>query len=235
MKVVVLTGAGISAESGIRTFRAEDGLWEDHSVEDVATPEGFQRNPKLVQKFYNDRRAKLFEPQIQPNAAHLALAKLEQELGKNMLVITQNVDNLHERAGTKNLIHMHGELLQVRCTRSGKIYPWQKDVSEEDRCRCCQPPQPLRPNIVWFGEMPFEMDRIFDALSECDYFISIGTSSNVYPAANFVREADFNGAETVELNLEPSKKHNNFKEKHYGPASKVVPEFVAQLLQQIKA
>ncbi len=234
MKVVVLTGAGISAESGIRTFRAEDGLWEEHKVEDVATPEGFFRHPTLVQEFYNARRAKLFDPKIKPNNAHFALAKLEEKLGKDFLLVTQNVDNLHERAGSKNLIHMHGDLLTVRCERSGQIYPWQRDVTAKDRCTCCKTPQRLRPNIVWFGEMPFEMDRIYEALFQCDYFIAIGTSGNVYPAAGFVQEAHRAHAQTIELNLEPSKKHTEFQVRKYGKASEIVPAFVESLLLNLK-
>lgn len=232
-KIVILTGAGISAESGIRTFRASDGLWEEHHVEDVATPEGFARNPQLVQQFYNERRAKLFDPNIKPNAAHLALAELETELGKNLLVVTQNVDNLHERAGTRNLIHMHGELLQVRCVRSGRVYHWEQAVTEQDRCHCCNPPQVLRPHIVWFGEMPLEMERIYRALQTCDYFIAIGTSGNVYPAAGFVREANLCGAHTVELNLEPSSVGYAFKETRYGKAGIIVPQFVKDLRQGV--
>ena len=227
-KIVVLTGAGISAESGIRTFRASDGLWEDHAIEDVATPEGYQRNPRLVQQFYNDRRRKLFDKTISPNAAHLALAKLEEKLGKNLLVVTQNVDNLHERAGSKNLIHMHGELLKVRCEFSGKIYPWDKDVTPYDRCHCCTPPRPLRPHIAWFGEMPLHMEEIYDALAQCDYFVAIGTSGNVYPAAGFVQEAHRYGAKTVELNLEPSNVQSAFDEAYYGNATEIVPQFFSQ-------
>ncbi|MDU8925557.1 NAD-dependent protein deacylase [Pasteurellaceae bacterium LIM206] len=229
-KIVVLTGAGISAESGIRTFRAENGLWEDHRVEDVATPEGFERNPKLVQTFYNERRRKLFDPAVKPNAAHIALAKLEEKFGDNVLIVTQNVDNLHERAGSKNVLHMHGELLEVRCQKSGKIYHWEKDVTENDKCTCCAIPQMLRPNIVWFGEMPFHLDRITQALNQCHYFVAIGTSGNVYPAAGFVQEANFAGAKTIELNLEPSKGRAAFKTGHYGKATETVPKFVAEML-----
>ncbi|MCI7479716.1 MAG: NAD-dependent protein deacylase [[Pasteurella] aerogenes] len=229
-KVVVLTGAGISAESGIRTFRAADGLWENHHIEDVATPEGFQRNPKLVQTFYNERRRQLFQPEIQPNAAHIALAKLEATLGKNLLVVTQNVDNLHERAGSKNVIHMHGELLQVRCVKSGKVYSWTSDVTEIDRCTCCNTPQILRPNIVWFGEIPFAMERIGAALRQCQYFVAIGTSGNVYPAAGFVQEVDPMRCMTVEINLEPSKVRSYFDEIRVGKASELVPQWVDDLL-----
>ncbi|MBR0572727.1 MULTISPECIES: Sir2 family NAD+-dependent deacetylase [Pasteurellaceae] len=233
MKVVVLTGAGISAESGIQTFRTSDGLWENHRIDDVATPEGFLRDPKLVQQFYNQRREKLFDPQIQPNAAHFALAKLEQKLGKDFLLVTQNVDNLHERAGSKNLIHMHGELLKVRCVKSGKVYHWEKAITSDDKCSCCNTPQVLRPHIVWFGEMPLEMERIYKRLQECDCFIAIGTSGNVYPAAGFVQEANYARANTVELNLEPSKTHSVFKQGYYGLASQIVPEFVDKLLGKV--
>jgi NAD-dependent deacetylase len=227
-KIVVLTGAGISAESGIRTFRASDGLWEEHRIEDVATPQGFQRDPALVQRFYNQRRQQLQQPEIQPNAAHYALAELEQKFGENILIVTQNVDNLHERAGSKNLIHLHGELLKVRCVRCHSVYPWYKDIGEQDHYEKCG--GGLRPHIVWFGEMPFEMERIYQALQQCDYFLSIGTSGNVYPAAGFVEEANFANATTVELNLEPSKGRSAFKQAHYGPASQVVVEYCQKLL-----
>ncbi len=232
-KVVILTGAGISAESGIRTFRASDGLWEDHHIDDVATPEGFRRNPALVQRFYNERRRQLANLDIQPNTAHLALAKLEQILGDNLLIVTQNVDNLHERAGSKNVLHMHGELLQVRCVKSGKVYEWHKDVTENDRCTCCEPPNVLRPNIVWFGEIPFEMKRIQAALQQCDYFVAIGTSGNVYPAAGFVQETQPYRCKTIEINLEPSKVKSHFDEVRIGKAGTLVPEWVDELLTEI--
>ncbi|WP_337021282.1 Sir2 family NAD+-dependent deacetylase [Pantoea anthophila] len=229
--VVILTGAGISAESGIRTFRAADGLWEEHHVEDVATPEGFQRDPALVQRFYNARRQQLQQPEIQPNAAHLALAELEQVLGNNFLLVTQNIDNLHERAGNSRVLHMHGELLKVRCVTSGQVIEWSGDITPDDRCTCCQFPSALRPHVVWFGEMPLGMEQIYQALEQADYFIAIGTSGHVYPAAGFVHEARLQGAHTVELNLEPSQVGNEFAERHYGLASEVVPEFVHKLLR----
>ncbi|ELY3542438.1 NAD-dependent protein deacylase [Cronobacter turicensis] len=229
--VVVLTGAGISAESGIRTFRAADGLWEEHRVEDVATPEGFARNPQLVQEFYNARRRQLQQPEIKPNAAHLALARLEEAFGDRFLLVTQNIDNLHERAGNKNVVHMHGELLKVRCSQSGQVLEWTGDVTLGDKCHCCQFPAPLRPHVVWFGEMPLGMDRIYEALARADVFIAIGTSGHVYPAAGFVHEAKLQGAHTVELNLEPSQVGSEFEEKHYGLASQVVPEYVEKLLK----
>lgn len=233
-RVVVLTGAGISAESGFTTFRADDGLWEKHRVEDVATPQGYARDPELVQSFYNGLRAKLHDAKTMPNAAHLALAQLEEALGDHLLVVTQNVDNLHERAGSRNLIHMHGELLKVRCDFSGQVYDWSADVQDVDRCHCCSPARRLRPHIVWFGEMPLQMDEIYDAISKADYFISIGTSGHVYPAAGFVQVARDAGVHTVELNLEPSLVQSQFDEKIYGQASQVVPQYVQQFLQQMQ-
>ncbi|MGC6386517.1 Sir2 family NAD+-dependent deacetylase [Ewingella sp. S1.OA.A_B6] len=228
--VVVLTGAGISAESGIRTFRAADGLWEEHNVEDVATPEGYRRDPELVQAFYNARRQQLQQPEIQPNPAHEALAMLEDALGDNFMLVTQNIDNLHERAGNKRVMHMHGELLKVRCTQSGQVFDWPGDLSVNDKCHCCQFPAALRPHIVWFGEMPIGMEEIYQALAKADFFIAIGTSGHVYPAAGFVHEARLGGAFTIELNLEPSQVESEFDEKMYGLASKVVPDFIHAFL-----
>ncbi len=233
-KIVVLTGAGISAESGIQTFRSADGLWEEHRVEDVATPEGFARDPLLVQRFYNERRRQLQQKSIQPNAAHLALAELEDKLGDNFLLITQNIDNLHERAGNRRVLHMHGELLKVRCCASKQVLSWKEDLSVDDRCHCCQFPQPLRPHIVWFGEMPIGMEQIYQALDDADIFIAIGTSGHVYPAAGFVHEAKLNGAHTVELNLEPSLVQSEFDEKHYGLASVAVVDYVNALLESLR-
>lgn len=230
-RIVILTGAGISAESGIRTFRAADGLWEDHRIEDVATPEAFARNPALVQRFYNQRRAQLQDPAIQPNAAHLALARLEREHTGEVLVVTQNVDDLHERAGSTRLLHMHGELLSVFCTASGRRFRWQDAVQVETLCSCCGQPGRLRPDIVWFGEMPYHMERIMAELARCTLFVSIGTSGNVYPAAGFVQVAGDAGAHTIELNLEPSPQRNAFREHHYGPAGMQVPALVNALLE----
>ncbi|WP_156823173.1 Sir2 family NAD+-dependent deacetylase [Providencia sneebia] len=233
IKVVVLTGAGISAESGIRTFRSSDGLWEEHRVEDVATPEGFARDPRLVQRFYNERRKQLQQDNIKPNAAHFALAQLEDVLGDDFLLVTQNIDNLHERAGSKRIIHMHGELLKVRCSWSQQVVEWKGDLSVDERCHCCQFPQPLRPHIVWFGEMPFGMDHIYQSLEEATIFIAIGTSGHVYPAAGFVHEAKLHGAHTVELNLEPSQVESEFDEKHYGLASQIVVEYINNLIYEL--
>ena len=227
--IVVLTGAGISAESGIRTFRAADGLWEDHRIEDVASPEGFAHNPALVQRFYNERRRKLFDSSVQPNTAHIALAEFERTFRGEFLLVTQNVDDLHERAGSNQLIHMHGELLKMRCSMSQQIFPIQGDLLSEQRCQCCALTGTLRPHIVWFGEMPLEMDRIYAALDRCDLFVSIGTSGNVYPAAGFVQAARAAGAHTVELNLEPSMQRSSFTEAQHGRASELVPRYFSSI------
>ncbi len=228
--IVVLTGAGISAESGLKTFRAADGLWEDHRVEDVATPEAFQRDPELVHRFYNQRRRQLLAPQTQPNAAHQALARLEQRFAGRYLLVTQNIDDLHERAGSTRLIHMHGELLKARCTETMQASPQLGDMSPQTPCPCCDRPGNLRPDIVWFGEMPMQMEQIYQQLESCDLFISIGTSGAVYPAAGFAEAAGICGAHTVELNLEPSRVRTAFEEQHYGPATEVVPAWVDSLL-----
>jgi len=220
----------VSAESGIKTFRASDGLWENHRIEDVATPEGFERDPNLVQRFYNIRRQQLLSDGIEPNKGHIALAELEQNERFNVLVVTQNIDNLHERAGTQKVIHMHGELLKCFCTQTQQRFPLLEDLSAETRCDCCQATATLRPDIVWFGEMPYQMDEIYDAISACDLFLSIGTSGNVYPAAGFVQAANQSGAHTVELNLEPSLVESAFKEKIYGQATKIVPSYLTSLV-----
>ncbi|MGB1309954.1 MAG: Sir2 family NAD+-dependent deacetylase [Leucothrix sp.] len=228
--IVILTGAGISAESGIQTFRASDGLWHEHHIEDVATPEGFAANPQLVQTFYNDRRRQLKDAAIQPNPAHLALARLESEWPGELLLVTQNVDNLHERAGSNHLIHMHGQLDQIRCSDSGTVFHWEDDIKSDQACRCCNKTGTLRPNIVWFGEMPFLMDTINDALINCDLFISIGTSGKVYPAAGYVEAAKQMGAQTVELNLDPTDSSPVFDLSVQGKAGEMLPEFVEKLL-----
>lgn len=229
--IVVLTGAGISAESGISTFRAADGLWENHSIDDVATPEGFARNPELVQLFYNQRRAELLQNTIAPNPAHIALARLEREFPGDVLLITQNVDNLHERAGSKNLLHMHGELLKMRCQETGLIFEASEPLCFDSLCRCCQTQGNLRPHIVWFGEMPFFMNQINKALEACDLFVAIGTSGNVYPASGFYQTAKIRRAHTVEINLEET--GSSFDEHHYGRASLLVPEYVDTLLSSL--
>ncbi|ORU94300.1 MAG: NAD-dependent protein deacylase [Cycloclasticus sp. symbiont of Bathymodiolus heckerae] len=227
--IVILTGAGISAESGIRTFRASDGLWENHRIEDVATPEGFTCDPALVHRFYNARRKQLLSKEIKPNKAHTALAQLESREDLKVLVVTQNIDNLHERSGTKSIVHMHGELLKCFCSKTQQRFPISDDLDMGTVCECCQETGNLRPDIVWFGEMPYQMDDIYDALANCDVFISIGTSGNVYPAAGFVQAANQAGAHTVELNLEPSLVQSEFKETIYGLATDIVGGYLSQL------
>ena len=225
--LVILTGAGISAESGLRTFRAADGLWENHRVQDVATPEAFQRNPPLVYRFYNERRRGLAT--VQPNAAHLALARLERDWPGEVLLVTQNVDDLHDRAGSRNLLHMHGELLKGHCLACGAIHVWPDDLDANTRCPTCGR-GPVRPHIVWFGELPLEMDRIYQALDRCGLFVAIGTSGHVYPAAGFV-EAVSPDTRTVELNLEPSLVASAFREARTGRATELVPAFVDELVR----
>jgi NAD-dependent deacetylase len=229
--IVILTGAGISAESGLETFRGAGGLWCGHRVEDVATPEAFMRDPALVHDFYNMRRNGLLDPQIQPNAAHAALAKLESEWDGEVLLVTQNIDNLHERAGSQNLLHMHGEVLKAFCHHCHYKVNCTSDLSTTHACEKCTKTGGVRPDIVWFGEMPYHMDRIFDALANCDLFISIGTSGHVYPAAGFVAEARRAGAATVEFNLDPAQNATLFHEQIYGPAGTTLPAFVDRLLK----
>ena len=230
--IVVLTGAGISKESGLDTFRDADGIWAKVRLEEVATPEAFARDPEGVHEFYNSRRRKLREGDVRPNAAHAALARLEAEWPGSVLIVTQNVDNLHERAGSKNLIHMHGEHVKARCAHCGVTLVWECDMSRDDVCADCGRPGGMRPHIVWFGEMPLQMERIFAALETCALFVSIGTSGNVYPAAGFVQHARLStNAHTVELNLEPSESATLFAESHYGPATEVVPGYVERLLE----
>ena len=233
MNLVVLTGAGVSAESGVPTFRASDGLWCGHRVEAVATPEGYAADPALVQDFYNQRRRQLVE--VAPNAAHHALARVAADWTGDFLLVTQNVDDLHDRAHALippgpgfELIHMHGELLKARCTRSGVVSDWTDDMAADEP----SPDHPdgrMRPHIVWFGEMPLRMERIEAALAACDLFVSIGTSGAVYPAAGFVQHARMAGARTVEINLEPTMGRSLFDEGVYGPATETVPAFFDSL------
>ncbi|HEX8415848.1 MAG TPA: Sir2 family NAD+-dependent deacetylase [Sphingomicrobium sp.] len=226
--IVILTGAGVSAESGVPTFRAADGLWEGHRVEDVATPEAFRRDPALVHAFYDARRANLST--VQPNAAHFALARLEAAWSGDFLLVTQNVDDLHERAGSKRLIHMHGELKRGWCLDCNSRFPWEGSMGEAAKCGACARPGRVRPDIVWFGEMPYRMERIEEALQCCDLFVSIGTSGAVYPAAGFVQTARYCGAHTLEINLEPSQGSIFFDECRLGLASEQVPQWVHELL-----
>lgn len=227
--IVILTGSGISQESGIATFRDAGGIWQQVSMDDVATPEGFRRNPKLVNDFHNSLRRLLHDESIQPNAAHLALARLERESKEPVLVVTQNVDNLHERAGSKNVLHMHGALLEALCARCRKVCDWNGDLNGDEPCPHCGKAA-LRPNVVWFGEMPYYMEEIEEALENCKTFVSIGTSGNVYPAANFCVIARRSGARAVEINLEPSNMSSVFHETHHGPATREVPAWVEAVL-----
>lgn len=228
MKIVVLTGAGISAESGVPTFRGPDGLWEGHRVEDVATPEAFERDPVLVRRFYNLRRARLLDGTVNPNPAHRALTKLEEAFGRNLCVITQNIDDLHERGGSQRVLHMHGELLKSRCVICEDVAECRGELDETSRCEHCD--GRLRPHVVWFGEMPLFLNEIEDVLSEADLFVSIGTSGNVYPAAGFVRRAKLAGARTLEINLDESLGSAWFDESRRGRASELVPSWVDECL-----
>jgi NAD-dependent deacetylase len=228
MRVVVLTGAGISAESGVPTFRDAEGLWEGHRVEDVATPEAFDRQPDVVHRFYDLRRAAL--ERVHPNAAHQALAELERRLGDDLLIVTQNVDDLHERAGATRVLHMHGHLLSALCAECGGRSAWAGPLGHGPTCPICRA-QALRPDVVWFGEVPHGLDDIDLALSQAEVFCSIGTSGAVFPAAGFVLVARAHGAQTVELNLQQAAGSSHFDEHRYGPATETVPSWVGDLLQ----
>lgn len=229
--IVILTGAGVSAESGIDTFRGANdgrgGLWENHRVEDVATPEAFARDPDLVLRFYDMRREAI--QTRQPNAAHTALARLDSNWPGELLIVTQNVDDLHERAGALRVLHMHGEHLLAWCTACDARSPWRGALADRPACPQCGA-RALRPDVVWFGEMPYRMDEIYAALRSADLFVSLGTSGAVYPAAGFVRNARDLGARTLELNLEESQGSRWFHESRLGPASEIVPAWVKEVL-----
>ena len=231
--IVILTGAGVSAESGLKTFRGPDGLWEGHRVEDVCTPEAYARDPALVHQFYDARRARAAE--VEPNAAHRALAELEAAWDGDFLLVTQNVDSLHERAGSKRLVHMHGQLDSGWCLDCGERFPWAGAMGTDAACARCGEPGAVRPDIVWFGEMPYSMETIEAALMAADLFVSIGTSGAVYPAAGFVQTARYCGARTVEINLEPSLGSLFFDERRIGPASVEVPKWVKELLHSLQS
>ncbi|SDO38785.1 NAD-dependent deacetylase [Lutimaribacter pacificus] len=226
-KIVILTGAGISAESGLGTFRDKGGIWTRYPLEDVATPEGFARNPALVHDFYNQRRAQA--AQAQPNAAHEALGRLQAEYAGDVVIVTQNVDALHEAGGARGVLHMHGQLAHALCNACGHRWDAPAAMAPADPCPACGHPE-TRPDVVWFGEMPYHMDEIWAHLSDADLFAAIGTSGNVYPAAAFVQEAAAAGAHTVELNLAPSLTVSDFAETRLGPATEIVPRWVDAVL-----
>lgn len=226
MRIVILTGAGISAESGMGTFRDKGGLWENADLMELATPEGFARRPEECHAFYNMRRARVRA--CQPNAAHVALAALQQDPRADVTLVTQNVDDLHERAGSRDVIHMHGTHLRALCAACGHRWPAPAEMGVQDACALCD--GPVRPDVVWFGEVPYHMDRIGAALLQADLFVAIGTSGVVYPAAGFVRVAQRSGADTLELNLAPSERASDFADARFGPATTVVPEWVAGVL-----
>ena len=228
MKIVVLTGAGVSAESGVPTFRGSDGLWEGHRVEEVASPEGFARDPQLVHTFYNGRRKKVQE--VEPNAAHLALAKLARARAVELTLVTQNIDDLHERAGSEDVLHMHGELLKARCNECGAVIPCREDLSRASICPVCKGIDCMRPHVVWFGEIPVRLDEISAAISSADQFVAIGTSGRVYPASSFVSWARRAGVPTLELNLEVSDATGVFHESRRGRAGDLVPAWVEEVI-----
>lgn len=225
--IVILTGAGISAESGLGTFRDEDGLWTQYDLNEVATPEGFARNPGQVVEFYNARRANCAA--ATPNAAHEALARLERVLTGEVLIVTQNVDDLHQRAGSSSVLQMHGALRRALCADCGHSWTAPDVMAVADPCPACAAPR-TRPDVVWFGEIPYHMDTIELALSTCRFFAAIGTSGSVWPAAGFASAARRNGAHCVELNLEPSEVSRVFHERRYGPATQIVPDWVETVI-----
>ena len=231
--LVILTGAGVSAESGLATFRDADGIWSKVRIEDVATPEAFARDPARVQEFYNARRRQLRDPAVQPNAAHRALAELDAAWPGPLLLVTQNVDDLHRRAGSKRMLAMHGQLASRLCANCEERVPWIEDLTVDMVCPRCGGRGSLRPDIVWFGEAPYGMEEIEEALAGARIFAAIGTSGQVYPAAGFVALAQRAGALTIELNLEPSEGGRRFQQRRYGPATEIVPEFVAALLKAL--
>jgi NAD-dependent deacetylase len=231
MRIVALTGAGISAESGLGTFRDKGGIWSRFDPMKLATPEVFARDPEQVNDFYNFRRRNVLD--AQPNPAHFALARLEAALAERdgqLTLVTQNIDDLHERAGARRVIHMHGELLMACCTRCEAVSPWRQDLTVSDPCPVCEQSGRMRPHVVWFGEIPLEMNAIQAALRSADLFVAIGTSGAVYPAAGFVAEAAALGIATCEINLEPSDNAELFGERRYGRASEVLPAWVEEVL-----
>lgn len=229
--IVFLTGAGISAESGLATFRSENGLWNNHRVEDVATIEAYLRNPDYVHQFYNDMRPELFK--AEPNPAHLAITDLQSNYPAQIDIVTQNVDTLHEKAGNKNIYHIHGQINQIVCLNCGHVFETWGDISSEDKCEKCGVVGMLKPNIVFFGENLLYMDKVDNLLKSCDLFISIGTSGVVYPAAGFVQIAKMFGADTIELNMEQTSNNRLFDRHIYGPAGTTLPALVQELIESM--
>jgi NAD-dependent deacetylase len=228
--ITILTGAGISAESGLDTFRGNDGLWADHRIEDVATPDAFHRDPDLVHQFYNQRRRQLLSDDVRPNDAHIALSRLQQNYSGQVHIITQNVDNLHEAAGSSNVIHMHGELLSILCNKCHERFDFKGESSTNTLCPKCNRAGGCRPDVVWFGEMPYHMDRIQDILMSTDLLLSIGTSGQVYPAAGFLDTVHQSGNLVGEINLEPTRPPSFFDYTNYGPATQTCPAMVEEFL-----
>ena len=226
--IVILTGAGVSAESGLGTFRDADGLWMNFDLADVATPEGYAKDPKLVLDFYNARRANCRN--AAPNAAHEAISRLQLEYPGRVTLVTQNIDDLHERGGSRHVIHMHGQIMRALCAECGHQWGWAFDMALDDICHSCAKVGTVRPDVVWFGETPYHMETILDRARDCDLFVAIGTSGAVYPAAGFVTEARDRGVRTLEINLEPSENADDFDERLLGPASETVPVWVEGLL-----
>ena len=224
----LFSGAGLSQESGVKTFRDNNGLWENHRVEDVATPEAFERDPELVYRFYNLRRQQLGE--VEPNEAHRAMARFQKEFSGETLIVTQNVDDLLERAGCEDVLQMHGELQKMRCSRTGKVFFAPPEFDASSQCSCCHETGRLRPHIVWFGEVPFYMSEIEAAIERCDVFLSVGTSNQVYPAASFVQFAKARGVHCIEVNFEETALSHIFDENHYGKAGEVLPRVLSRLL-----
>ncbi len=230
-RIFILTGAGVSAESGLSTFRDKGGVWSQYNLQGVASIQGYERNPSFVLDFYNMRRNT--HKDVKPNAAHVALAELERtwaERSGSVTLCTQNVDNLHERGGSQRVLHMHGEIAKARCHQCGAVVPYDGDISLDLGCVSCGRTDGMRPHVVWFGETPLLMDEIYAALAAADLFVSIGTSRNVYPAAGFVSTARRAGIPTMEINLEPSENASAFDDGRYGKASEQAPAWVAEMV-----
>jgi NAD-dependent deacetylase len=228
-KIFIHSGAGLSQESGLKTFRDQNGLWENHPVEKVATPEAFEKDPDLVYRFYNLRRSQLYD-EVRPNKAHSSIANFQKKYSGDLFICTQNVDNLLETAGCQKVHHMHGELSKMRCLETNQVFDAPKVFDAQTTCQCCGEPNNLRPHIVWFGEMPFYLGEIQEFLEDLELFISIGTSNQVYPAASFIQYAKQNGAHCIEVNNEKTQLSPLFNESHIGKASELLPKILEEIL-----